>query len=263
MTLTAHDVSWKVRSRTIVDRITLSVDPGEVLGIVGPNGSGKTSLLRCLAGIHRAHTGTVTLAGQPLAGLGDTERARSIAFVGQNPTTETDLTVADVVALGRIPHRSRWNGLSDDDRSAISAGLDRVGLPGFADRRWQTLSGGERQRTQLARAFAQEAPVMLLDEPTNHLDIRSQLQLMRLIGESQEKTTAVVLHDLQLAATFCTRLAVVDGGRIAADGPPEAVLTAELLTDVFGITADVVHDGSGLLMLRYRGVVEQPPGRGR
>lgn len=256
MTLSANNVSWAVRSRTIVDRVTVAVAPGEVLGIVGPNGSGKTSLLRCLAGILRAHSGTVTLAGQPVAALGDAERARRIAFVGQNPTTEADLTVADVVALGRIPHRNRWSGLSDDDRLAISAGLDRVGLPGFADRRWQTLSGGERQRTQLARAFAQETPVMLLDEPTNHLDIRSQLQLMRLIRENPEKTTVVVLHDLQLAATFCTRLVVVDRGRIAADGSPDQVLTCELLTEVFGIDADVVNDGVGSLMLRYRGVVE-------
>ncbi|MDX2358403.1 ABC transporter ATP-binding protein [Dietzia sp. PP-33] len=119
-----------------------------------------------------------------------------------------------------------------------------LGLPGFADRRWQTLSGGEKQRPQLARAFAQEAPVMLLDEPTNQLYIRSQLQLMRLIGENPEKTTAVVLHDRQLAATNCTRLAV-------------DVLTADLLTDVFGITADVVNDGSGSPMLGYRGVVQQ------
>ncbi|NLE82256.1 MAG: ABC transporter ATP-binding protein [Rhodococcus sp.] len=255
MSLTAHHLTWKARSRTIVDRVSLSVDAGEVLGILGPNGSGKTSLLRCLGGITEASSGTVTFDEQILGRLGGRQRSRRIAFVGQNPTTEVDLTVADVVALGRIPHRGRLSGLSEADRVAICSALDRVELANFADRRWRTLSGGEKQRTQLARAFAQEAPVMLLDEPTNHLDIRSQLQLMRLIRESPEKATAVVLHDIQLAATICTRIAVIDRGRVVADGAPEAVLTTGLLADVFGISADVVSGGPDSMMLRYVGVV--------
>jgi iron complex transport system ATP-binding protein len=143
-----------------------------------------------------------------------------------------------------LPRARRWESLA----------LERVGLTAFAGRRWQTLSGGEKQRVQLARSYAQEPHILLLDEPTNHLDIRSQLQLMRLVTNDNDRTTIAVLHDLQLAATYCSRIVVIAHGRMVVDDIPAAALTPYLLASVFGIDAHVTQDNDALT-LRYVDIV--------
>jgi iron complex transport system ATP-binding protein len=242
--LQAREVSWGAGGRTIVDRVSLDVVPGGTLGLLGPNGSGKSSLLRLLAGVRRPASGAVLLDGVDLRTLRRRDVARRVAVVEQHATTEVDLRVRDVVALGRTPHRAVWGAERPGDRDAVALALERTGLVGAEDRSWHTLSGGERQRVHVARALAQEPRELLLDEPTNHLDVHHQLELLALVRRLPV-TTVVALHDLNLAAMFCDRLVVLAGGRVVADGPPGEVLTAALIADVYRVRAVVTPDGPG------------------
>jgi iron complex transport system ATP-binding protein len=242
--LSAHGLRVVLRDRAIVDDVTLAVHPGEVLGIVGPNGSGKSTVLACLAGLRSPTSGDVRLGSTPIADARD--RATRLAIVEQSADTDTDLRVSDVVGLGRIPHRSRWSGATDQDAAVVRHCLERAGLAGFGGRRWSTLSGGEKQRTHIARAFAQQPSVLLLDEPTNHLDIRHQFELMDLLAAADE-AVVIVLHDLTLAAAYCDRIVLLDQGAVVASGTPAEVLTPVNIATVFGVRARVDPDGALLL----------------
>ncbi len=240
MTLAATDASWLADGRAIVDAVSLAVAEGETLGLIGPNGSGKSSLLRLLAGLRRVASGVVTLGGEEIGALPRRSIARRLAFVEQHSTTEAPLTVRQVVALGRTPHRGALAPWRDSDGEAIAAALATVGLTGWEGRRWSTLSGGERQRVQIARALAQDPRELLLDEPTNHLDVRHQIEILGLVARLPV-TAVVALHDLNLAAMFCDRLAVLRAGRLVALGTPEAVLTEARVAEVFGVAAHIAR----------------------
>ncbi|WP_017609824.1 ABC transporter ATP-binding protein [Nocardiopsis xinjiangensis] len=240
--LRAEAVVRRIGERTVLDGVTLDPRPGETVGLLGPNGSGKSTLLRILAGVLGPTAGTVTLDGDPLPRVGRRAVARRVAVVQQNSHTQTEMTVRDVVALGRIPHRRAWAPATADDRRAVDTALGRTGLAGRAEQPWHTLSGGERQRVQIARALAQEPSELLLDEPTNHLDIQYQLDLLEL-AVSLPVTTVIALHDLNLAAMYCDRLLVLRDGRAVAEGTPGQVLTPELIGEVYGVRAEVTFDG--------------------
>ncbi|MEU6843819.1 ABC transporter ATP-binding protein [Streptomyces sp. NPDC046716] len=236
--LRAERVSRSAGGALILDGVALAPRPGTVTGLLGPNGSGKSTLLRLLAGVLAPDSGVVTLDGVPLADVSRRTVARRIAVVEQQTDTQVELTVADVVRLGRIPHRRAWAPASAADETAVRSALERSGLADKAHRLWHTLSGGERQRVQIARALAQEPRELLLDEPTNHLDIQHQLELLDLIT-GLGLTSVVALHDLNLAATYCAQVVVVCRGRVVAAGAPEKVLTEELIADVYGVRARV------------------------
>jgi iron complex transport system ATP-binding protein len=236
--LVARGITWAVDGTAILDGLDLEARPREVLGVLGPNGAGKTSLLRILAGLRRPNRGTVTLDGVDLRLLPRREAARRLAIVEQSPEVHADITVGETVALGRTPHRGTFALLDRDDHSAIDRALDLTGMTTYRSRSWRTLSGGEQQRAQLARALAQEPAVIVLDEPTNHLDVRYQFEILTLLRDLGI-TVVTALHDLNLAARFCDRVAVIDGGRIAAAGTPEQVVTAELIRTVYSIEAVV------------------------
>lgn len=239
--LRADRVSRRADGRLIVDGVTLTLRPGETLGLLGPNGSGKSTLLRLLAGILAPSAGVVTLDGRPLPRVGRRATARRIATVEQHAHTQTELTVREVVALGRIPHRRAWSSSTATDTRAVDAALERTGLTDRAGQSWHTLSGGERQRAQIARALAQEPYELLLDEPTNHLDIQHQLDLLDLVV-GLPIATVIALHDLNLAAMYCDRLLVLREGHVVAEGTPRQVLTPSLIKQVYGVRADVTHD---------------------
>ncbi|MFK3983807.1 ABC transporter ATP-binding protein [Micromonospora sp. NPDC050397] len=249
--LQVTDVSHTVQTATIIDRVSCTVPTGTLVGLLGPNGSGKTTLLRIVAGLTTPDHGHRLLGGEDLATLPRRTVARRMALLAQHAETDLDLTVHDVVLLGRTPHRrSRWSE-STADHDAVTDALARVDLTDFAHRTWRTLSGGERQRVQLARALAQEPELLLLDEPTNHLDINHQLQLLHLVRRSGI-TTVAALHDLNLAAMFCDTLVVLHHGRVAATGPTTDLLTPDLLHDVFGVRADITpHPGTGRPVITY------------
>ncbi|GAA4878307.1 ABC transporter ATP-binding protein [Saccharopolyspora cebuensis] len=254
MSFRTRELSWHAGGALIVDGISTEVEPGRTLGLLGPNGSGKSSLLRLLAGLRRPSAGSVLLDERELGGFGRRELARRVAVVEQESSTELDLSVRDVVALGRTPHRTGWGGEHPDDAAAVRRALAATGLDGLAERRWHALSGGERQRTQIARALAQEPSELLLDEPTNHLDIAHQLELLALI-RTLPLTTVVALHDLNLAAGYCDRLLVLAGGRAVAAGAPADVLTEDLVAEVYGVACEVVATPEGAPHIRFRGPV--------
>ncbi|MDR7342901.1 iron complex transport system ATP-binding protein [Pantoea alhagi] len=234
MSISAENVTWKVGKKVIVDDVSLRVSAGETVGLLGPNGSGKSSLLRVLAGIRRPHAGTVKLDGKPIRDIAKKQLARRIAFVEQHAATEANMSVRDVVKLGRIPHHSPFSSWNHEDDRVVDEALERVDMLKYHDRGWLSLSGGERQRVHIARALAQTPGEILLDEPTNHLDIHHQMQLMKLISELAV-TSIVAIHDLNHAAMFCDALIVMQNGKITARGTPEQVLTESLLWQVFQV----------------------------
>ncbi|GEB59313.1 ABC transporter ATP-binding protein [Streptomyces gardneri] len=239
--LRLHGLSYGSRLRSA----DLTVRAGETVGLIGPNGSGKTTLLRCVYGTLTATAGRATLDGDDLHALGPKARARRVATVPQDSGTEFELTVRELVALGRSPHKRFWEGDTGADRDRVEAALARVGLAELADRPFPTLSGGERQRALVARALVQDPALLVLDEPTNHLDIRHQLDVLALV-RTLGTTNLLALHDLNLAGAYCDRLYVMVEGRVVTGGTPAEVLTPALLTAVYGVDAEVIpHPRTG------------------
>ncbi|MGW1978286.1 ABC transporter ATP-binding protein [Streptomyces sp. NPDC001889] len=259
MRIDIEDVTVSVAGARLVEEVSVRAGSGQLVGLVGPNGSGKSTLLRC---VYRALTptaGTVRLDGDDLHALSSREGARRVAALPQETMAEFDFTVAEVVAMGRLPHQRAAVRTTAEDRSVCRAALASVGAAHLAGRAFPTLSGGERQRVLIARALAQRPSVLVLDEPTNHLDIAQQLEVLALVRASG-LTVLTALHDLNLAAAHCDVLQVIDHGRIVACGPPGEVLTAELLAEVFGVRAHrVAHPVSGAVHLLFDRL---PPGPG-
>lgn len=238
MSITADNISWKIGAKTILDGVSFTAPEGKMLGLLGPNGSGKTSLLRLLSGLKRPSRGRIELDGQNIAGIRRRALAMRVAFIEQHAATNANLRVIDVVKLGRFPHRSMFSGWSADDQAAVDQALARTEMTVKRNDLWHSLSGGEKQRTHLARALAQAPKELILDEPTNHLDVHHQISLLRLVS-ALPVTSIIALHDLNHAAMFCDNLIVLEAGKIVASGSPETVLTRDLLRDVFGVEAIV------------------------
>jgi iron complex transport system ATP-binding protein len=230
--------------RTALRDIDIAVQAGERVALIGPNGAGKSTLLRAVAGVVKPATGVVLLGGIPIEELTRSAVARRVAVVPQQVSLPFAMHVAELVALGRIPHEDPLRGLRPADRDAVTHAIQRVGITALADRDARELSLGERQLALLAMALAQEAPLLLLDEPTVHLDLRHQVAIMELLAGSPARdgtTVVAVLHDLHLAAHFFPRVVALDAGRVVADGPPGEVLTARLVRDVFGVDPAIVR----------------------
>ncbi len=238
----------------VLDGVSVDVAAGEWAALIGPNGAGKTTLLRAIAGLIRAD-GEVTIAGRPGHGISRRMLARLVAFVPQHPQFPADMTGAEYVLLGRTPHIGYLGVESAADRRACAGLLAEFGIARLAPRRLSTMSGGELQRLVLARALAQEAPVLLLDEPTSALDLGRRVEALELIDGLRRKRSLTVLsavHDLTLAGQFADRLVLLAGGRVAADGPPAAILRPELLGPHFGAGVEVIATAGGDLTVITR-----------
>jgi iron complex transport system ATP-binding protein len=233
MTLMALEtLSVRRGPREVLGGVTLAVEEGEFVGLIGPNGAGKTTLLRAAMGLLPAE------GRSSLAALAPRARARAAAFLPQAREVAWPVSVEVLVALGRSPHLAA-GGLSEADRAAVGQAMARMGVTHLAGRPATELSGGELARVLIARVLAQETPLILADEPTAGLDPAAQIATMEVFGElaREGRGVLVALHDLGLAARHCTRLVALSGGRIAAEGRPEAVLAPGVLAEVFGIAA--------------------------
>jgi iron complex transport system ATP-binding protein len=245
------DVSVVIDGIPIVQDASIDVAPGEFVGIIGPNGSGKSTMLRTIYRALAPHSGIVRIDGDDLRGLSPRESARRTAVVAQEPVSDFDFSVAEMVMMGRFPHKRHLDGVTHGDWDIVEQALRRVDMMAKSHRTFATLSGGEKQRVLLARALAQGTRILVLDEPTNHLDIYAQLDLMELV-RSLGMTTIAALHDLNIAATYCDRLYAMKAGLIVASGPVDEVLTPQRIADIFRVRAICTRDASsGALRIAF------------
>ncbi|TMA84611.1 MAG: ABC transporter ATP-binding protein [Deltaproteobacteria bacterium] len=221
---------------------SIAVARGEVVGVIGPNAAGKSTLARLCSGLLTPQQGTVSLQGEPMAKLSRRERARRVAFLPQHPPHDLSFTAREVALMGRAPHLGLWALEGPRDFERAHAGLREMDALDLADRPVSQLSGGERQRVFLARAFAQEAAVLVLDEPTAALDLAHQVLLVSALRRRAREGggALLVLHDLALAGAACDRLVLLDRGRVVAEGPPADVLRSAVLSPVYGTEVEVV-----------------------
>jgi len=241
MPLEIKDVDAYYGSVKILDGIDFSASHGELLGVIGPNGSGKTTLLRTISRILKPKVGTILLEGRDVQGMKDKEFSRNFAAVPQDTTINFDFSALDIVLMGRNPHLGRLELEGEEDIEIARRCMELTNCWHLAERPITELSGGERQLVIIARALTQEPKVLLLDEPTSHLDINYQIEIMELLKRltSEEKLIVVaVIHDLNLAAQYCDRLALLHKGKIVSLGTQAQVLTAENIKNTFG--ADVI-----------------------
>ena len=252
--LVAEEVSLGYGDRAVVDDLTVRVPDRAVTVVVGANACGKSTLLR-------PTSGAVLLDGAAIHRQPTKQVARTLGLLPQAPVTPEGVTVADLVGRGRHPHQGRFRRWSADDERAVAEALVLTGTTGLAGRVVDELSGGQRQRVWIAMALAQETDLLLLDEPTTYLDLAHQVEMLDLLADLNARrgtTVVMVLHDLNLAARYADHLVAMAGGRIAAEGAPEAVVTEEVVRDVFGLANRVVPDPvSGTPMVvpigRYHG----------
>ncbi|WIV66092.1 ATP-binding cassette domain-containing protein [Natrialbaceae archaeon AArc-T1-2] len=225
----------------VLEDVDVSIDRGELVGLVGPNGAGKTTLLQATSGVLAPDTGRVEIDGHDVHALSSKASSRLVSVVPQDTHLSFSFDVRDVVEMGRTPHRSRFSPPTREDRELVDHALERTHTLEFADRSIDEVSGGERQRVLLARAIAQDTPVVLLDEPTASLDVSHAVETLEHVADlvADGKTAVAAIHDLDLAARYCDRLIVLADGAVLSCGPPEEVLTADAVGQAFDATAAV------------------------
>ena len=255
MSVTTEDLAVTYRrGHPVLRQVSMHVETREWLGLLGPNGAGKSTLLKAIAGLV-THRGAIRLDGLDSTFLNHRARARTVAFVPQEPVMPSGMTVIEYVLLGRTPHLPYLGSEGDHDLTVARSALELLDLRRLAGRNLSSLSGGERRRVALARALAQEASILLLDEPTGALDIGQGQNALELIGylRSERPMTIIsAMHDLTLAGQFPDRLLLLADGRIVADGPAVEVLTADYIRDFFRATVEVVRVNGGVAVVPVR-----------
>ena len=236
----AQNICVSINDKEIVHNLSLEIPEGKVTAIIGPNGCGKSTTLKALSRI-LPYKGSVTFKGSEMSALSQREFAKSLAILTQSPQAPSDLTVNDLVEMGRFPHRGFLGRGGKDDKEHVEWALAQTGVTAMRNRLLNTLSGGERQRAWIAMALAQRPEVLLLDEPTTYLDICHQLEIMQLIGRLNQElglTVVMVVHDLNHAIMYADHVVVVKAGNLVTSGAPREIITAELLAEVFKVKAD-------------------------
>ncbi|MFA1547354.1 ABC transporter ATP-binding protein [Actinomadura chokoriensis] len=240
--LTGTRLTLAYDKRTITENLDVAVPDGSFTVIVGPNACGKSTLLRALARILRPASGAVVLDGRPIADWPARKLARTLGLLPQSSIAPEGITVADLVSRGRYPHQSLLRQWSREDERVVAESMAATGVGDLAGRHVDELSGGQRQRVWIAMALAQQTPILLLDEPTTYLDIAHQIEVLDLCARLHEegRTIVAVLHDLNHAARYATHMIAMRDGRIVAEGGPSAVVTAELVEEVFRLPCRVI-----------------------
>jgi iron complex transport system ATP-binding protein len=240
--LALADLSFSYDETPVLHDVTCTVEPGEFLGIVGPNGAGKTTVLRLLSGVASPAVGSATADGQAIDRLDARQRARMIAVVPQSESVTFPWPVYSMIMLGRHPHTRSFGFEQEEDHRAVTAAMQQVGIEHLSRRSVTDLSSGELHRVLIARALAQNTPVILLDEPNAHLDIHHQVELFELLSDlhdSEGRSIVIITHDLNLASMYCDRLLLMDQGRIASLGTPAEVLRSETIHRHFGVAVHI------------------------
>lgn len=243
--LRAEALQVSYGAQPVVKGVDLALPAGEITAIIGPNGCGKSTLLRALARLLAPLAGVVMLDGADVHGRATREVARELGLLPQGATCPDGLTVEDLVARGRYPHRGRWRPWSAQDQEHVDAAIEQTTMGDLRGHLVDELSGGQRQRAWIAMALSQDTPTMLLDEPTTYLDLAHQIEVLDLLARlnrERGRTIVLVLHDLNEAARYADRIVAMRDGRIAADGSPAEVLTADTLEQVFGLRCQILVD---------------------
>lgn len=244
--INVDNLIWKPGKRTepILNQINAALRSGRFYGILGPNGAGKTSLVRQLLRLKESDSGSITFDGNDIKSIRRSDMARSVAFLPQSIKADVDFTVYDVVAMGREPHRNRFTALDEHDMKCINEAMEFTNCTALRDKSISLLSGGERQRVMIARTIAQDTPWIILDEPVSNLDIKHQTELMHVLDRLRQdkgKTVVAILHDINLAATFCTHIILMKDGAVYKDGTTAEVLTKENLKAVYEMDFDFIR----------------------
>lgn len=238
MKLEAKNISIDIAGKSIVKDISISASKGEFVGIIGPNGCGKSTFLRSIYRAIKPKSGTIYLDGKDISKISFKESAKRVAVVGQFNNVNFDFTIEQMVMMGRTPYKRYMDRENKEDYDIVYEALKKVNMEKHSSRSFSTLSGGEKQRVLLARAMAQQSEMLILDEPTNHLDIKYQLQILGIV-KSMGIGVIAALHDLNLAIMYCTKLYILKNGQVIAYGKPEEILTKELIRDVYEVECDI------------------------
>ena len=252
--ISIQNLSYAAGEQSILQDVCLTVEQNKFVGLIGPNGSGKTTLLKHIYRALPPEKKTVYINGREIESYSYRETAKQVTVMRQENGSDFDYTILEMVLMGRAPYRKYYEKDSAEDKQISLNSLKYVGMDHLADRSFSTLSGGEKQRVLIARSLAQEADILILDEPTNHLDVHYQWLLMEIIAKLQ-KTVLSVFHELNLACRYCDYLYVLKDGKIINSGPPETVVTSEMLSNVFAVNADVITSKNGKPYIIYNGSI--------
>lgn len=250
MEIKASEISAQLGGNDILKGVSITAKQEDFVGIIGPNGSGKSTLLKCIYRVLKPTDGAVYLDGTSLTNYTYRETAKKMAILQQHNYYNFDFSVRDVVLMGRSPHKRPMENDNAEDYAIVEQSLSIVGMSNFAKRKFSTLSGGEQQRVILARALAQQTPCLILDEPTNHLDIKYQLQLMDTV-RGLNRTVISAIHDLNIAAMYCTQLYAMKDGKLVASGTPEEVLTPQQIREIYEVDAEVLQGSNNIIRVLF------------
>lgn len=238
--LQINDLSYEIDSKQILDSINLNIQKGKFVGLIGANGCGKSTLLKNIYGNLKTKSSEILLEGENIESLERKQIAKKLSVLAQSQQIDFDFTVENIVEMGRYSHHTIFSQNKTNSKKIVKKHLVDVGMLHMKDKSFSTLSGGEKQRVLIARAFAQETDFLILDEPTNHLDIKYQIQIMDII-KKQKKTVLAVIHDMNIASSYCDYIIALKDGKIVAQGSPLEIFTTENIENIFGIKSHIIE----------------------
>ncbi len=242
MKLEVEDIKYSIDQKLIVKGVSLGIEEGDFVGLIGPNGCGKSTLLKNIYRVYKPDSGAVYIDGRALNDMTSREVAKEMSVMQQENNVEFDMTVYDMVMLGRFAHQNLWHNDKIREREIVEDAIKEVGMEGYEERSFLSLSGGEKQRTLVARALVQQSSLIILDEPTNHLDIGYQYQIMNILKSQKDLTVFSSIHDMNIAACYCDKIIMMKAGHIVKVGTPEEVMVPDMIKGLFGVDTQITNN---------------------